>query len=95
MCSCFHEETNIDFITYIYIIHYQLSINFQLLSNLAGFPDIFNLIRRNRFQNSQNAKFLRLTSWQYVFNEMQTSVNLTMLLDGVDVGPPNNMLIRS
>ena len=32
----------IEFITYIYILHYQSSINFQFLPNLAGFPNIFN-----------------------------------------------------
>ena len=32
----------IEFITYIYIIYYQSSINFQFSSNLAGFPDILN-----------------------------------------------------
>ena len=31
-----------EFITYIYILYYQSSINFQFLPNLAGFPDILN-----------------------------------------------------
>ena len=32
----------IGFITYIYILYYQSSINFQLSPYLAGFPDILN-----------------------------------------------------
>ena len=32
----------IEFITYIYILYYQSSINFQFSPNLAGFPDILN-----------------------------------------------------
>ena len=31
-----------EFITYIYILYYQSSINFQFSPNLAGFPDILN-----------------------------------------------------
>ena len=45
-----HDSTNllkIEFITYIYILYYQSSINFQFSPNLAGFPDIFNQIRHN------------------------------------------------
>ena len=37
-----HDSMNspkIDFITYIYILYYQSSINFQFSPNLAGFPD--------------------------------------------------------
>ena len=40
-----HDSKNlpkIEFITYIYILYYQSSINFQFSHNLAGFPDIFN-----------------------------------------------------
>ena len=40
-----HDSMNIskiEFITYIYILYYQSSINFQFLPNLASFPDIFN-----------------------------------------------------
>ena len=40
-----HDSMNIpkiEFITYIYILYYQLSINFQFSPNLAGFPDILN-----------------------------------------------------
>ena len=32
----------IEFITYIYILYHQSSINFQFSPNLAGFPDILN-----------------------------------------------------
>ena len=32
----------IEFITYIYILYYQSSINYQFSPNLAGFPDILN-----------------------------------------------------
>ena len=32
----------IEFISYIYILYYQSSINFQFSPNLAGFPDILN-----------------------------------------------------
>ena len=38
-----HDSMNlpkIEFITYIYILYYQSSINFQFSPNLAGFPDI-------------------------------------------------------
>ena len=45
-----HDSMNIpkiEFITYIYILYYQSSINFQLSHNLAGFPDILNEIRHN------------------------------------------------
>ena len=42
MCSCFHEQTKIEFITCIYILYYQSSINFQFSPNLAGFQDILN-----------------------------------------------------
>ena len=40
-----HDPMNIpkiEFITYIYILYYQSSINFQFYSNLAGFQDILN-----------------------------------------------------
>ena len=40
-----HDSMNIqkiEFITYIYILYYQSSINFQFPPNLAGFPDILN-----------------------------------------------------
>ena len=40
-----HDSMNIpkiEFITYIYILHYQSSMNFQCSSYLAGFPDILN-----------------------------------------------------
>ena len=40
-----HDSMNfpkIEFITYIYILYYQSSINFQFSPNSAGFPDIFN-----------------------------------------------------
>ena len=40
-----HDSMNIpkiEFITYIYILYYQSGINFQLSSNLAGFPDILS-----------------------------------------------------
>ena len=45
-----HDSMNIpktEFITYIYILYYQSSNNFQFSSNLAGFPDIFNLFRND------------------------------------------------
>ena len=66
----------IEFITYIYILYYQSSINFQFSPNLAGFPDILNRFRHNvGFDIAKNAKHPRLTSWRYVFNVTQTSVN--------------------
>ena len=40
-----HDSMNIpkvEIITYIYILHYQSSINSQFSSNLAGCPDILN-----------------------------------------------------
>ena len=40
-----HDSMNIpkiEFITYIYILYYQLSINFHFSPNLAGFPDNLN-----------------------------------------------------
>ena len=40
-----HDSMNIpkiEFITYIYILYYQSSINFQFSLNLAGFQDILN-----------------------------------------------------
>ena len=40
-----HDSMNIpkiEFITYIYILFYQSSINFQFSPILAGFPDILN-----------------------------------------------------
>ena len=40
-----HESMNrpkIEFISYIYILYYQSSINFQFSPNLAAFPDILN-----------------------------------------------------
>ena len=40
-----HDSMNIPkikFITYIYILYHQSSINFQFSPNLAGFPDILN-----------------------------------------------------
>ena len=37
-----HEQTKIEFITYIYILYYHSSIDFQFSSKLAGFPDILN-----------------------------------------------------
>ena len=45
-----HDSMNIpeiEFITHIYILYYQSSIIFQFSPNLAGFPDILNLIRHN------------------------------------------------
>ena len=43
--NSFHDSMNIpkiEFITYIYILYHQSSINFQFSPNLAGFPDILN-----------------------------------------------------
>ena len=40
-----HDSMNIqkiEFITYIYILYYQSSNNFQFSHNLAGFPGILN-----------------------------------------------------
>ena len=40
-----HDSMNIpktEFISYIYILYYQSSINFHFSPNLAGFPDILN-----------------------------------------------------
>ena len=40
-----HDSMNLpkfEFTAYIYILYYQLSINFQFSPNLAGFPDILN-----------------------------------------------------
>ena len=40
-----HDSMNrpkIEFVTYIYILYYQSSINFQVSLNLAGFPVILN-----------------------------------------------------
>ena len=40
-----HDSMNlpkIEFITYIYILYYQSSINFQFSPHLAGIPDILN-----------------------------------------------------
>ena len=40
-----HDSMNppkIEFITYIYILHYQSSINCQFSPNFAGFSDILN-----------------------------------------------------
>ena len=42
---CYSQD--IQFISYIYILYYQSSINSQFSPNLAGFPDILNLIRHN------------------------------------------------
>ena len=36
----FMNLPQIEFITYIYILYYQSSINFQFSPYLAGFPDI-------------------------------------------------------
>ena len=74
-----HDSMNfpkIEFITYIYILYYQSSINFQFSPDLAGFPDILNQITHNvGFGKAKKAKFPRLTSRRYVFNVTQTSVN--------------------
>ena len=43
-----HDSMNIpkiEFITYIYILYYQSSMNSQFSSNLAGLPDILSSIR--------------------------------------------------
>ena len=40
-----HDSMNIpkiEYITYIYILYHQSSINFQFSPNLAGLPDILN-----------------------------------------------------
>ena len=40
-----HDSMNIpkiEFITYIYILYYHSSINFQFSPSFAGFPDILN-----------------------------------------------------
>ena len=40
-----HDSMNIpkiEFITYIYILYYQSSINLHFSPNFAGFPDILN-----------------------------------------------------
>ena len=34
--------SKIEFITYIYILYYQSSINFHFSSNMVGCPDIMN-----------------------------------------------------
>ena len=45
-----HDSMNIpkiEFISYIYILYYQSSINFQFPPNLAGYSDILNKIKHN------------------------------------------------
>ena len=71
-----HDSMNIpkiEFITYIYILYYQSSINFQCSAYFAGFSDILNKFRHN--VGFGIAETPRLTSWRYVFKVTQTSVN--------------------
>ena len=81
-----HDSMNrpkIEFITYIYILYYQSSINFQISPNLAGFPDILH-----------NGGFGTAKCQVSALNVMVICVQLhtnvskqTTLLDGVNVGP--------
>ena len=41
-CKVSEAFGKIEFITYIYILFYQSSLNFQFSPNLAGFSDILN-----------------------------------------------------
>ena len=54
-----HEHTKNSFITYIYILYFQFIIKFQILANLAGFPDILNYIDRNGGFGTAKAPNLR------------------------------------
>ena len=79
------NRTKIEVITYICILYCQSNSYFYFLSNLDGFPDILNYIKRNGgVGTAKNAKSSRLTSWQYDINVSKQ----TTLLDGVDVETP-------
>ena len=60
-------------IYYIYILYFQSGINFQLTWLVLRIFWIKS--DKTEVWNSQNTKFLRLTSWWYVFNVMQMLVN--------------------
>ena len=70
----------IEIITYICILYFQSSINFQFSHNLAGFPDILNYIRHKVGFGIAKTPNVRV----------QCQANLSkqeMLLDVLDVSP--------
>ena len=82
-----HDSMNrpkIEFITYIYILYYQSSINFQISPNLAGFP---NILHNGGFETAKCE--ISELNVMMICVQLHTNVSKqTTLLDGVDVGPP-------
>ena len=82
------NRPKMEFITYIYILFYQSSINFQISPNLAGFRDILNQIRHNVGFGTAKCQIPTLNV-MVIHVQLNTDVSKeTTLLDGVDVGPP-------
>ena len=78
------NRPKIEFITYIYILYYQSSINFQISPNLAGFPDILH----SRCFGTAKCQISALNV-MVICVQLHTNVSKqTTLLDGVDIGPP-------
>ena len=77
----------IEFITYIYILYYQSSINFQFSLNLADFPDILKEIRHNvGFGIAKTPNFCDNVMAIRIQRHANVSKQAT-LLDGLDVSP--------
>ena len=84
------NRPKIGFITYIYILYYQASINFKFSSNLAGSPDILFEIRHNAIPKRQISD---VTSWQYVFIITQMSVNKQFYWMALKLVRPNSAYV--
>ena len=84
------QKLNLLLIFTFYIISQVSIFNFQLRWISRYFES--NLTTR-RVWNSQNAKFPRLTSWRYVFNVRQTSVNKQRYWMGLRLARSNGAYI--
>ena len=79
------NRPKIEFITYIYILHYQTINDFQFLPNMAGFPDILNEIRHNGGFGTAKRQISTLNVMVISVQRHANVSKQATLLDDVDV----------
>ena len=87
------NRQKIEFITYIYISYRLSSINFQLSYNLAGFLDILNHTRHNGELGTAKRQIHAFNVMTIRAQRQAKASKQAMLLDSVDVSPPNSVCV--
>ena len=87
-CSRLHEQTKIEFITYIYFLYCLSSIYLQLTYDFAGFLDILNYTRHNGGLGTAKTPNSRVNVMTIRARRQTNASKQTILLDGFDISPP-------